>query len=297
MSVPSSALGLLLFVVLLWPGFAHSTVRARRFPAQQLTALRETASIVTSSLTSILVVGALFAVARATWPGATPDVGRVLFDPHGYLAAHYVSVIWWGTGMLALAVGGAAGTAAVRMSERIRRTRGLRWLTAAPAVSSMSAWWLAFTEVDWDQVDIYLGCTLDDGSYVSGRLFSFSRAEDDSADRDLLLTTPLRVRPRGATLAEEIPRAQLMTVSARHLVTMTVSYVARPVTPRPATPAPATPSPAAPTVPVAAPPATTPSPAPPRPGSPSPGPSAPTGSVPVRPPAPAPSAPPPGSVP
>lgn len=225
MGVPSSMVGLLLFVVLLWPGFAYTAVRARRLPERQVSVLRETVSIVATSLTTIVLVGVLFAGVRSLWPGSTPDSGRLLFDTRAYLRAHYVSVGWWGLGLLVLAVIGSAGVAVAQSSERLGRVSWLRWLAFSPDRSSMSSWWLAFTEWNPDEVDIHLGCTLDDGCYVRGRLFSYSQLAEDVADRDLTLVAPIEVRPKGGDKVETVDQAGLMIISARHLVTMTVTYV------------------------------------------------------------------------
>src|SRR4029077_10235762 len=65
------------------------------------------------------------------------------------------------------------------------------------------------------------------GRRVSGRLRSYSQVAEDTADRDLVLRAPIKVRPRGATEAREVPNVTWMTISARHIVTMAVTYVGR----------------------------------------------------------------------
>ena len=112
----------------------------------------------------------------------------------------------------------------------------------------MSSWWLAFSAYPPDEVEIYVGCNLDNGSHVSGRLYSFSQVAEDTPDRDLLLRDPISVRPAGAAHSAVIDRAGLVAISARHLVTMTVSYVTRDSATKPTpavtdVPAPATPQP------------------------------------------------------
>jgi hypothetical protein len=225
LNIPSSMAGLLLFTVLLLPGFAYSATRARRSPERESSTLRETVVIVTTSLTAIVVVGAIFAVLRLLFPRATPDVGRLLFDTHAYLRAHYVSVGWWGFGLLVLAVLGSLGLAAAQTSERLRRVSWLKWFALSPDRSSMSSWWLAFTVWNPDEFDMHLGCSLDDGSYVCGRLFSYSQLGGDVADRDLTLVPPIGMRAKGRDSVEPMENVGLVTVSARHLVTMTVTYV------------------------------------------------------------------------
>jgi hypothetical protein len=217
--IPSDLTGVLLFIVLLLPGFAYNSVRGRRRPARQLTTLQETVVIVIASLVSLAATGLVFAAIRALWPGATPDVRSLIFRPHAYLEAHYVSTAWWSAGFLVVAIVGALGAAALPAT--------------APDPSTMSSWWIAF---DGRAEEIHVGCALDDGSYVSGRLASYSQVAEDTADRDLVLRAPLSVRPPGGSELRPLDRAALMTISARHIVTMTVTYVRRPApAPAPAT--------------------------------------------------------------
>lgn len=241
--VPSDLMGVLLFVVLLWPGFVYSAARERWLPERQLTPLREVVSIVAASLSSVVMVGVLAAGFWALWPSAGPDVRRLLFDRQAYLTAHYVSVFCWALGLLAMAIALAALAPVIRSSERVRGTRWLRRLSEPPDPSTMSAWWIAFSEYDPAEVEMHLGCSLDDGSYVSGVLHSFSRLASDVADRDVLLGPPLALRPAGAMEMHPLHRAGRMVVSARHIVTMTVSYVPATPAPQPAPPARATRSP------------------------------------------------------
>jgi hypothetical protein len=235
--VPADLTGLTVFIILLWPGFAYNSVRARNRPDRQLTSLQETVTIATASLTALAVTGLLFGLIRILWPGGTPDIRRLLFDRQSYLPGHYVLTGWWAVALLAIAVLGSIGVAEAQSSERLSRIPWLTWLAAPPDPSVMSAWWVAFKYRVPKKVDIYVGCVVDDGSYVSGKVRTFSQVAEDSADRDLVLQAPIRVRPPGGSQAELIDRAALMTISARHIVTMTVSYVRR--QPAPAAPAPA----------------------------------------------------------
>jgi hypothetical protein len=227
MAIPSDLTGVVLFIVLLWPGFAYSTIRARRRPDRQLTPLRETVVIIIASLTALAATGVVFGIVRAFWPSVTPDVRSLIFRPHAYLQTHYVSTAWWAAGFLAVAILGAIGVAVVQSSEHVAGIRGLGWLAAPPDSSTMSAWWIAFSGRDVRREQIHVGCQLDDGSYVSGRLATYSQVAEDSADRDLVLRAPISVRPAGGARLEVIERAALMTLSARHIVTMTVTYVRR----------------------------------------------------------------------
>ena len=255
MEIPSDLTGLLFFIVLLWPGFAYNSVRARRRPNRQLTSLQETVLIVTASLAALVAAGVVFGIIRALLPGVTPDVRAALFSTHDYLQAHYVRTGWWAIAFLAFATLGAMGVAEAQSSEWLTRNRYLRRLAAPPDASTVSAWWIAFNPGARAGHEVHVGCVLDDGSYVSGRVHSYSQVAEDTADRDLVLRAPITVRLPGATDAHEAQRVTLVTISARHIVTMTVTYVNR-VRPHQPVPAPG-PSPgAAPSAP--APPASAP---------------------------------------
>jgi hypothetical protein len=254
--IPSDLTGLLLFVILLCPGFAYNSVRARRRPDRQLTSLQETVIIVTASLVALVATGVVFAVIRALLPAATPDVRAALFSTHAYLQAHYVRTAWWAAAFLAVAILGAIGVAEAQESQWVSRSRFLRGLAAPPGPSTQSGWWIAFRPGLEAGHQVHVGCTLDDGSYVSGRLRSYSQVAEDTADRDLVLRAPITVRPRGAAEAREIPNVTWMTISARHIVTMAVTYVGRVPSSQPRQPEPASaspgPSPPPPSVPAPA---------------------------------------------
>jgi hypothetical protein len=225
--IPSDLTGLLLFVILLLPGFAYNSARARRRPDRKLTAMQETVTIVTASLAALATSGLFFAIIRALLPGVTPDVRAALFSTHAYLQAHYVRTAWWVAAFLAVAILGAMGVAEAQESRWLSRNRYLRGLAAPPDPSTQSGWWIAFGPGLGAGHEVHVGCTLDDGSYVSGRLRSYSQVAEDTADRDLVLRPPIKVRPRGAAQAQEVQNVTMMTISARHVVTMAVTYVSR----------------------------------------------------------------------
>jgi hypothetical protein len=159
------------------------------------------------------------------------------------LQAHYVETAWWAGAFIVVAVFGAAGVAFAQASARLGGIDLFRLLAPLPDPSSMSAWWIAFSGRDLSKEEIHVGCTMDSGSFISGRLYSYSQLSADSADRDLVLRAPLSVRAAGSPEAQPIERAALMTVSARNIVSMTVTYVRKPAPSAPV-PAPAAPQPA-----------------------------------------------------
>jgi hypothetical protein len=239
--MPSTFTGLLLFIVLLLPGFAYLVGKERHTTGQRLSAFRETAAVVAASVSFELIVLVLFAIVRTVWPSGTPDVGALIRDSGGYLrgsghqAGHYGQVAIWGAGLLAVAVTLAYVSTIptlreetrnfVKNGENLPRARKFasEFIGEYPHESTMSAWWTLFDA--WDNGrQIYVECVLEDGSYVRGKLASFSREADDLPERDLILTEPISYRSpgRGATRPHE---ASTVCISAAKIVTMFVTYV------------------------------------------------------------------------
>jgi len=223
--MPTTFTGLLLFVVLLLPGFAYFVGKERHTTAQQLSTFRETVTIVAASVSFELIVLVLFAVIRTLFPSDTPDVGALIRDSGGYLrghghhTGHYGQVAIWAVGMLAA----SALLAYLATWPQVRAAASKVKLAGPyPHESAVSAWWTLFDT--WKQGrDITVGCALDDGSYVEGRLGSFSRVADDQADRDLILTEPMSRRAPGADNLTPY-EGGAMCISARKTVTVFVNY-------------------------------------------------------------------------
>lgn len=240
--MPTTLTGLLLFVALLLPGFAYLVGKERHTTGQNLSAFRETAAVVAASVTFELMVVGLFAIFRTVRPSLTPDVGALIRNSGDYLrgqgghAGHYGQVALWAAGMLTVSVALAYGATApgfrawawnsVDNGKGAPRLRGVaRDLVGEyPHESNASAWWTLFDK--WEQKsDIHVGCILDDGSFIEGRLASFSREADDKPERDLILTEPISYRPAGEKAT--VPyAANAVCLSAAKIVTMFVTYIA-----------------------------------------------------------------------
>jgi len=98
-------------------------------------------------------------------------------------------------------------------------------------VAFRSAWWRLFEEHPHEGHRIYVGCTLDGGSYVAGWLFSHAIDYEETADRDLILSAPVLFRPAGAgdEEAAELANVGAVVVSARRIEHLFVSYIPAPV--------------------------------------------------------------------
>ncbi|MBA0127287.1 hypothetical protein H0B56_17185 [Haloechinothrix sp. YIM 98757] len=213
--MPSTLTGLLLFVVLLLPGFIFATALRRERPEQRPSPLHETAAIALASVLSELIVLGIFAVIHVLAPEWTPNIRQLIAAPQRYLATSYLLMFTW---MVILLV---AACATAWIAAILARRRPVH-------PSGGSAWWLLFETFGRDR-DRHVGVMLDDGSYLHGTLSSFNQSEADTADRDLVLMTPITYRPSGAAETTELD-CGAACVSARHIVAMTVAYVPRPAT-------------------------------------------------------------------
>ena len=223
--MPTTLTGLLLFVVLLLPGFAYLVGKERYGTERRLSPFRETVAIVAASVTSELIVLVIFAGIRTLWPSITPDVGALVRNARLYLGGsnghrgQYGIVAAWGVGLLALAV----LLAYLATEPRIRRW-GERVTGPYPHSSTVSAWWILFER--WrENRDIELACMLDDGSAVRGRFGSFNTSADDSPDRDLILREPIYYRPPGDSAKEALFDVSAASFPARRIVALFVNYL------------------------------------------------------------------------
>lgn len=223
--MPTTALGLLIFVVLLAPGLTYSAYRAASKPVDKPSALRELGGIALRSVACDLIALIAFAGVHAWRPAWTPDVAALVRDPKKYLSQEYGALFWWGLGLLAFACLLALLAASVAASDwwaRATDSGPFSWVTPQGGVTNESAWWGLFTA--YPDKRVYVGCTLDDGTYLGGWLLSYSPDSDETENRELVLTGPLAFRGPDA---EDTGTLEVggVTISARHLQYLTVSYL------------------------------------------------------------------------
>jgi hypothetical protein len=230
--VPSTLLGLVIFMISLAPGLAYVLLRERGVPQRNLSAFRETAVVICVSLAADVVTLALFVMARAWVPTLTPDVDALIQHPADYLSANYAEVFWWSISLLVVATALAAWVGsgmARRLSARIllhvpsRFSRFRISPEPIPHNAGVSAWWLAFNNMPGTRV--HVGCILNDGSFVSGWLLSYSNQAEDMSDRDLTLAGPVMFRSAGSPVTMDQEGVGAVVVSARNITLLFVSYV------------------------------------------------------------------------
>jgi hypothetical protein len=224
--VPTTLLGLVLFVTLLAPGLCFFLARDALRPQRELSAFRETAVVVFVGLACDLSVLLGFAFIRRVAPSLTPDVHLFLLRTNRYSIRHVAFVSWWGVGLLAAAcaIGFLAGrmkTVRVPVLHAKWPPFSLRKLELGP-IRFESAWYKLFHGHE-DEI-VYCGCTLEDGTWVGGYLKSYSTEVQETADRELILVAPIRLRPAEMDTAVGFDTSAFV-VSARRLMFLDVQYL------------------------------------------------------------------------
>ena len=232
--MPTTAVGLLIFIVLLAPGLTWVGYRSASRPVTKPTALRELGTIALVSVIWDVLALLLFGIVRVILPTHTPDVGALLRDSHRYLTAHGPYVFWWVAGLLAATCAAALTTARVAHSElgsTILELGPVKAQQPTGSVTTSPAWWLMFQDQPPDNTRVYVGVNLDDGTYLGGYLLSYSPNSDETADRDLVLSGTIDyVSADGKEKRADLGVGAVI-VSAHHIKYLTVSYVATPPTP------------------------------------------------------------------
>lgn len=219
--MPTTLTGLLLFVVLLLPGFAYLVGKERAGTERRSSPFRETVAIVAASVAAELVV---LTITAPIWTRHL-DITRLVRDPDQYWKCAPGPLAAWAVAILLGATGLAYVTTwpVVRALPARLLPQRLQDKFTYPHPSSVSGWWLLFEYYEKDRPK-HVGLVLDDGSFVSGTRLSFNNDASDSPDRDIILVAPLLYRPSGADEAKPYP-ASTVSVSARRIVTMFVSPV------------------------------------------------------------------------
>jgi hypothetical protein len=236
--MPTTLTGVLLFVVLLLPGFAYQVGKERRGTERTTSVLRETAAVVAASVAS-----EIFVLAATSWLWSRHiDFGRLVREPRKYWLFHPATIVWWGAGLLAGAIVVAylvtllRGWEIPRWGHRV--AKGLKWIRVGKrrpvfAVvcwvwrqvtythpSAMSAWGMLFQGAKRSEVLVDIRLT--DGAWVSGALMSISSVGADTPDRDLVLGPPVRFRGARGKNLHDYPVGNVV-ISARQISAMFVT--------------------------------------------------------------------------
>lgn len=212
--MPSTFVGLVFFVVCLVPGFVYTAARDVRLPERTSSTFRESTRVLLASLAFDGMILGVFGLIRAAVPSHTPDTGRLVREGWGYVQDDYGRLTLWFCALLAAAAGAALAAA--------------RLLPRGPGPLSVeSSWWLLFGRYP-DQAGAkctYVSCELVDGSSLAGVLKHFAHQAEETGDRELALTAPLTYRPHAGAPSGPLTGHQLVTVSARQIKFLTVTYL------------------------------------------------------------------------
>ena len=233
--MPSTLLGLLIFVYILIPGYCYYAVRKRLTPIRRVTTIIDAAYVLfvamVTNASMLMVYGILKAIPwfREHSP-STIDLAR---DSKQYLLQDdtrlaYVSI--WAAALL-LGSSALAILLAVRSVTNIQTQRrglvGRLWERYPARVIDKSVWDYYFHHMAPDDGEVYLECYLHDNSYAAGVLAWYNTDIDDSPDRDLVLTSPLTVTSAGGAELVQPSFGQNTILSARDIRTIIVTYVSR----------------------------------------------------------------------
>jgi hypothetical protein len=224
--IPSTLTGILLFLVLLLPGFVFITLRERHQPTRKLSVFRETSIVVAATIAAYVLPSLVVFIAVLLSAGIRSEVAHALGGPAEYAAAHPFRA--FGTLAIWVIVGAALGA-----------LLGSRWLRPfLVGTPGGSAWWKLFqpdkTVISGD-FSTEVTATLEDGSVITGTLYSWNRDAEDTPDREFTLQAPLWLQAPDSNRVVELDAAT-MAISARVLRYLTVRYVVADPQPLPGNP-------------------------------------------------------------
>jgi Family of unknown function (DUF6338) len=215
-ALPTSVTGAVVFVLLLLPGFVYLLKSERsRKPGRQLSALRETVTLVFASAGALTTALLLFSVYRILVPDHSPDVGHLVRETSTYVDDQYAYLLSWSLGLLLLAclVADAVATWGGSAIERL----------FAGDVAHESAWWSLF-EYDKAQDKFkVVTCVLQDGGHLQGTLYLFNQEVAETENRELVLAPPIYIGEDGKS-EWKLDKGAVI-VSARRIKWLHVSYL------------------------------------------------------------------------
>lgn len=214
--MPTTLVGLIIFLAFLTPGFLHYIQRRALAPEGPLSPLVETATLTTISLVTNLAALGAFGLIRTLLPDHTPDMGKLLAVKSTYFRSYPAYVLSWFTGVLGLS---SLLAVILARNESVRRA-----ITAqlTPVILDISSWYYLFEKAPPGYF-VYVGCQLRDSSYLGGRVDWYSTETKETGDRELVLAPPL-LQQQGETTSDLLG-VERVIVAAREIVALQVSFV------------------------------------------------------------------------
>jgi len=214
--MPDTFLGLSILILLLVPGVVFVIQADNRRPNRDLSALRELVSVAAVGAVCDFTVLVLFGIFRTIFPKETPNVGDIARIGFSYARLHLVTEGWWIAGLL---------TSSCLLAFLL----GIFWPGVAGRVASGkisfdSSWWELFHQNTGAR--IYVGCELQDDTYIAGFLWRYSTEPEETVDREIVLAAPVSHRSPGSTDASTLDNVAAVTIRASQMKYLTVTYMA-----------------------------------------------------------------------
>ncbi|WP_205326737.1 DUF6338 family protein [Glycomyces sp. YM15] len=207
--MPTTITSLILFMTLVIPGVLYVSRRERGLPERQRSVFRETIGVGVAGITFNLLALIPILILAMLFPSVIVDVSKLIIDTRKYLGDNWYKAGLWACVTLVLAT-------------------GLAWLSSRkpkePTDDYTSSWAILFKKWRHDR-EVHIGCTLDDGSWFGGMLASYNTSTVESGDRDIILSQPLEYRDSTATEAEPYPQVSAVCLSARHIRSMSITWL------------------------------------------------------------------------
>jgi hypothetical protein len=217
--MPTTAIGAVLYIFLLFPGIAFVRARERHRPILKRSVLRETASIVLVSAVCLGSVLVLVLVGGFYMPGLAQWLRNLAIDSNKLLAQDsqlFFSALL-GILLASIVLGWTLGTKPVdglwrRMTSQVN----------TPDLE-LSAWGMAFLMHRDTQVNVAL--QLKSGISIEGDLFSWDKSGHDEPTRGLVLTGDVKFKMPGSKNVRRLEDATVV-VQASEIDFMSVTHYA-----------------------------------------------------------------------
>lgn len=225
--MPTTFLGLVLFVALVAPGVCYVIRREARRGERQLSPLRESATVVlVGLLCDILILSGLAGI-QALSKTNTPDLAAFVASPAKFATKNLALVWWWSIALLAAAcilgliLGGLSLDKVAKGKSQPNRLR--RFLSDRLGPVEFASAWSKYLGAFEDEV-VQCSCILEDGSWIGGNVRWFNTDLEETADRDLVLITPIQFRYPEETEVHQLSD-DLIFISARRILFFSITRV------------------------------------------------------------------------
>lgn len=192
--IPGTWLAVVLFLIVVAPGLFFDLLGARRRVEAAESAFREVGRVALGSLGFTLVTLVVLLGVRWLFPRLFFDPRAMILGGNAYLADHYGQVI-----LTIVAATVVSHLLAFGVHKLLARRTG-------EAFRKVSAWGVAFRDGVPAGHAVFVRVRLTSGLVYTGQVENFT-ADLSAADRELLLTKPLAVKPDGDGTLTPLPAA------------------------------------------------------------------------------------------